>query len=1485
MSTQLPLDVVSNSSCYGAFAVYRVSSSYTGPTVTIRRTSDNATSDFYADAYGQLGTTVNGTGTTVESWLNGSQAYITKWYDQSGKGNHATQSTNGNQPLYDINTKRVDFTANSATSYFNLPNGTVPQGRTYSILNTYISGNSSSRTTFISDNNSLESIYDTVMSATVTMNGDFIGYNASATFMKGSRSAIVNDEFNVLFSFNDGAYTKAGRVHFRKNGNIIDCYQSARLYWTPTVTSYNLSTVTGNDGYTGASGYGILNLSIPCNAQYTVITKHNNINNTIGCYLGGGDNSAQYHKTNNFRRNTNNYNNYWYGNDFFGKDNVYATGNTVTYAYDGSYSNIYINGTPQGVSQIRSGWNGVAGNEFIGRSSYGTEYMNGEMYFLFIFKSFLSTNDRRTMELGMSVSNKTKGIKFSQLKASMGVNSTGISFSHMNKILGIAGSTLNSVSNYDGVSLKNGLIMRYYANSVYSDNPAFFNNNTPTYTGVTTNLRNTYSSTGGFNDPFDTNFFTNTSFALGNGVPQCNPAENNPTNVIIQFPNPGETIYCLQQYGYYAEYQMDLTTQLVSNTTYIMSGWYSKSTDHNGADTMFHARTFSASGNHIATDYGLYNVLETRVVDGLTWSYCSAPINTPSDYNNAFNWYVGFGTNNTVGCRYYTKMSMKRRVVYSCEVYGLFYAPITGTFTFYMSSDESSYFWLGDNAVSGYTTANSNINNAAAYGNREKTTTISLTAGTYYPIRIQYSGTYFSFSFTPPGGIRTYDATGYFYSQSSSSSTNMISNNNLAFHYAFDNNDASGTTIANWASGKRVFDATAYNGASISTSDYKVNGSSLALSSASSQYVQAGNFKPTSNGLTFSVWYRSNGSGNWSRILDFGNGTANDNIILSPSAYNGSVWTTLGLSVYYGSVGNNFYLSDINYNDNVWRHITWTMTYATPGSSTSTWNIYVNGILKATTTNYYPSPTVTRTMCYIGKSHWSADGYYNGYIDEFRIYNRVLSVNEAAGLYANSSFNYMMKAGSNILYTQVQGLTPANPATSGYAMFCSNPWLSNDYYWIKSSAMPNALLLFVDIKNGGYDFYKITGGTSVNYITQTHSGTALGLELVMPRSQKHWRTIYDFIHKNLGSDYLTWFAAIPIYNTSVGNYGGSAMYDSRYGNNGSSNGVSDWRVKDGGLWYLRDTSVGEPSGDYTANAFLGSYSEITYPQWLTSYGAPFFNDANANYYTGTNYLVSTNMAGSSLNSVYEYYDGSSFDRAAPSAVWIKNLTGTSVSGLYWINLPTVGPTQIYCIMDSNINGGGWMMAMKATRGTTFNYDSTHWTTTTTLNTSSNNRSDADAKFHSMNYFQCKDMIAFWPDIPYNYNGGTGGDIGLSGWNMWCWMKNDYNSGTRQSLISYFSTANNVSFGVAKGVQRGTAFSSQAGNSFYGANFTAFANTKVRWGLAWNNENDWNSNDVMGGIGMYANWGSLQSFSAGDQIGCCQDQTGINRSARVEIFIR
>lgn len=266
--------------------------------------------------------------------------------------------------------------------------------------------------------------------------------------------------------------------------------------------------------------------------------------------------------------------------------------------------------------------------------------------------------------------------------------------------------------------------------------------------------------------------------------------------------------------------------------------------------------------------------------------------------------------------------------------------------------------------------------------------------------------------------------------------------------------------------------------------------------------------------------------------------------------------------------------------------------------------------------------------------------------------------------------------------------------------------------------------------------------------------------------------------------------------------------------------------------------------------------------------------------------------------------GSAFS-PADSAMTIKAMNPNAPDGVYYINLPTAGPTKTYCIMDSTYDGGGWMLAMKATRGTTFNYSASYWTSRNLLNQSNLNQDDGDAKYDTFNYFEGADLMARWPDI-----GTSGGSI--SGTGVWTWMEKSFNSGrssARTNLVDFFTNAGTYTSGYGgyfirdaktfSGWANGI-FSSQVDIRFYGFNFINHPgygfSAKVRWGFGWNENGEGlysspstlansayaGSDDVGGGIGMDTQFGS---YSAGDKINCCQDTTGINRSARVEVYIR
>jgi hypothetical protein len=197
----------------------------------------------------------------------------------------------------------------------------------------------------------------------------------------------------------------------------------------------------------------------------------------------------------------------------------------------------------------------------------------------------------------------------------------------------------------------------------------------------------------------------------------------------------------------------------------------------------------------------------------------------------------------------------------------------------------------------------------------------------------------------------------------------------------FDLGDVTETTVLNIGYGGAVYNAQLVNGASISTTDYKIGTASLQLVGVSSQYVQIPSFATGSSGLTFACWFRSNGNPLHTRLFDFGNGVASGNILVG---LNGG----LVLYVFFGTTSYDTTGWDTpittNVDDNVWRHFAWTLT------PSGTWTVYINGVnVWSRTGRYYPA-AITRTRNYLGKGNWPGDPYYTGAIEDFRIYRWAL---------------------------------------------------------------------------------------------------------------------------------------------------------------------------------------------------------------------------------------------------------------------------------------------------------------------------------------------------------------------------------------------------------------------------------------------------------------------------------------------------------------
>jgi hypothetical protein len=159
-----------------------------------------------------------------------------------------------------------------------------------------------------------------------------------------------------------------------------------------------------------------------------------------------------------------------------------------------------------------------------------------------------------------------------------------------------------------------------------------------------------------------------------------------------------------------------------------------------------------------------------------------------------------------------------------------------------------------------------------------------------------------------------------------------------------------------------------------------------------------------------------------------------------------------------------------------------------------------------------------------------------------------------------------------------------------------------------------------------------------------------------------------------------------------------------------------WFPSSSGISYVIINWVTNGSGN---TGIIGNWTSGNIPVNITSYTASVGIAGNPTItFTITGY-TSTGSSGPSVTYTV-YYDGSTASLAAISPVNIMTAytarSQVATDGVYWIYLaqaPTPYAVQSYCLMNPNITGGGgYMMAMKATTGTTFNYSSSHWTTAT-----------------------------------------------------------------------------------------------------------------------------------------------------------------------------
>ena len=186
-------------------------------------------------------------------------------------------------------------------------------------------------------------------------------------------------------------------------------------------------------------------------------------------------------------------------------------------------------------------------------------------------------------------------------------------------------------------------------------------------------------------------------------------------------------------------------------------------------------------------------------------------------------------------------------------------------------------------------------------------------------------------------------------------------------------------------------------------------------------------------------------------------------------------------------------------------------------------------------------------------------------------------------------------------------------------------------------------------------------------------------------------------------------------------------------------------------------------------------------------GSLYYNSADAHFkiYNGSNFAI-----------IKGFKDGSTAALAAKNATEIREL-GITANGVYWINIPGTGPTQVYC--DMQIENGGWMMFAYA--GSTSGVGNSNHMVFHTIGTLATTRSYDQTSFSRFDYaadlegagknvsammwkrtnddnILAHEIGEMWDRLPGNSQGGDMNFGGSSDLNYdMAWMKMSNNGGT------------------------------------------------------------------------------------------------------------
>lgn len=175
---------------------------------------------------------------------------------------------------------------------------------------------------------------------------------------------------------------------------------------------------------------------------------------------------------------------------------------------------------------------------------------------------------------------------------------------------------------------------------------------------------------------------------------------------------------------------------------------------------------------------------------------------------------------------------------------------------------------------------------------------------------------------------------------------------------------------------------------------YRLGNSSLNLQASYSEFLTIPTIQTLgTDGISFSLWVSTDGTQEGSQIMELGNGYNNNNIMMYIS--NGNLYFGINNGNSSNTISHDSMIATKILDGN-WRNIVVLI------SIDGTWTFYVNGQFVKTVAGVYPAD-VPRYINYLGKSSLKMDPYFNGYIDDFRVYRTVLTTTDIAEIYNSTS--------------------------------------------------------------------------------------------------------------------------------------------------------------------------------------------------------------------------------------------------------------------------------------------------------------------------------------------------------------------------------------------------------------------------------------------------------------------------------------------------